>query len=218
MRVRQRICDRFFLPQGSAKINVESTRKLAANRARFADSTHRRADGGSAAKKFVREFVSARPNLTLTPDAAGNLRVDYAPVQKEGKKRAPLVMVAHLDHPGFHVSKIDGATVELNFQGSVSGRHAVPGSRVEFFARGNPHPIGDGELIERAESEGPLKSAKARINNGEARADGFAMWAFPGFSLENCAIVTRCCDDLLGAAAALCVLDEISNWRRRTWR
>ncbi|HLX64774.1 MAG TPA: hypothetical protein VKX17_26115 [Planctomycetota bacterium] len=158
--------------------------------------------------KFVRDFAAARPNLKLTQDAAGNLCVDYAPATAT---RAPLVLVAHLDHPGFHVTKIDGAIVELAFQGWVQIQHAIIGSRVHFFERGNPQRIGEGELIEVSAEEGRLKTAKAKITSGRAAPDGFAMWAFPGFSIENGLIVTRCCDDLLGSAVALCVLDEIAK-------
>ena len=171
-------------------------------------------------QKFVREFAAARPNLKLSEDAAGNLRVDYA---SGTASHPPLAMVAHLDHPGFHVSKINGDIVELLFLGSVSGQHAIQGSHVEFFEAGNPESLGNGELIERTERTGALKTASAKITSGTAAAGGFAMWAFPGFSLEIESsipahgrtnpgrIVTRCCDDLLGAAAALCVLDEISK-------
>jgi endoglucanase len=35
------------------------------------------------------------------------------------------------------------------------------------------------------------------------------MWDFPGFSVVDSVIVTRCCDDLLGAASALCTLDAL---------
>jgi putative aminopeptidase FrvX len=159
-------------------------------------------------QKFLRDFAAARPNLKLSEDAAGNLRVDYAP---SGAVHPPLVMVAHLDHPGFHIESIEGDIATLSFQGSVNGRHAIPGSRVEFFELGNPHPIGEGSLLERADETGALKSAKAKILSGRVASNGFAMWAFPGFSLEGDLIVTRCCDDLLGAAAALCVLDEIAQ-------
>ncbi len=158
-------------------------------------------------QKFVREFAAARTALSLSEDAAGNLRVDYAPA---GVTRPPLVLVAHLDHPGFHVTKIHDAGIELTFQGSVAGRHAIPGTRVEFFEQGNPAPVGEGELIERDDAAKMLKTAKAKRVHGRAAANGFAMWAFPGFSLENGCVVTRCCDDLMGAAAALCALDEIA--------
>ncbi|MEI6234105.1 MAG: hypothetical protein WCT04_13705 [Planctomycetota bacterium] len=157
---------------------------------------------------YVRQFVADRPNLKLSEDAAGNLRVDYRAVDAT---RPPLVMVAHLDHPGFHITSIHDNSVDMSFQGSVNGRHAIPGSRVQFFEIKNPNAIGEGALVSRSNENGALKTATARLESGRATLDGFAMWAFPGFSIENDFIVTRCCDDLLGAAAALCALDEISK-------
>lgn len=158
--------------------------------------------------KFVREFAAARPNLKLTQDAAGNLRVDYA---SGTATRPPLALVAHLDHPGFHVDKVNGATAELTFQGWVGIAHAVAGSRVQFFQRANPQPIGEGELLDCTEDKGHVNTARVKITSGSAAPDGYAMWAFPAFSLENGMIVTRSCDDSLGCAVALCVLDEISK-------
>ena len=157
--------------------------------------------------KFIREFAAARPNLKLTQDAAGNLRVDYV----SGASRPPLALVAHMDHPAFHVEKVDGATAALKFQGWVSTPHAQPGSRVHFFELGNPQPIGEGELVDKTEDGGHLDTATFKITSGKASPSGFAMWAFPAFSIENGLIVTRSCDDSLGCAAALCVLDEISK-------
>jgi endoglucanase len=41
------------------------------------------------------------------------------------------------------------------------------------------------------------------------------MWDFPGWSVRNGSIRSRCLDDLLGAAAALAALDELSRRRPR---
>jgi endoglucanase len=159
-------------------------------------------------QKFVREFAVARSNLALSQDAAGNLRVDYS---AGAPSRPPLVLVAHLDHPGFHVTNAVDAKIELSFQGSVALVHAIPGSRVHFFETGNAQPIGEGELLESTGESGRLERASARLLSGTAKAGDFAMWAFPGFALKDELISARCCDDLLGAAVALCVLDEISK-------
>ncbi|HET9887322.1 MAG TPA: hypothetical protein VFR10_07405, partial [bacterium] len=44
---------------------------------------------------------------------------------------------------------------------------------------------------------------------GRAQAGGFTMWDYPGWSLREGRIISRCIDDLLGAAAAFATLQEI---------
>ena len=162
-------------------------------------------------RAFIRQFAAARPALKLIEDAAGNSRVD---LRCGTSASPPLVLVAHLDHPGFHVKRVEGLTAELEFHGWHSGVHALPGTRVHFFDASQTQPIGAGELIERDSDSGPLKRASARIADGRANIGGFAMWGFPGYALEtqtdNAQIISaRCCDDLLGAAAILSVFDAL---------
>ncbi|MCZ7647319.1 MAG: M20/M25/M40 family metallo-hydrolase [Planctomycetota bacterium] len=123
--------------------------------------------------------------------------------------------MAHLDHPGFWIEDVDGARVHLAFRGGVSLKHAVRGSKLEFFRRGQPGPTGRGVLERASGAGGRLQAARAKLVSGTAEPGGFAMWRFPGFSLRKGKVVARCCDDLLGAAAALCVLDELSRGKRR---
>lgn len=162
-------------------------------------------------RAFIRQFADARPELKLFDDAAGNMRVELI---RGNPASPPLALVAHLDHPGFHVKRVEGSSAELEFHGWHSGAHAQPGTRVHFFDANQTQPIGAGELIERDADSGPLKRASARIVEGRASAGGFAMWGFPGYALETQTngaqfISARCCDDLLGAAAMLCVFDEL---------
>lgn len=158
---------------------------------------------------YIRQFARARPTLSLCEDPSGNLLIKYSP--RGGSRRPPLVMVAHLDHPGFWIEKVSARTVELKFQGGVGAGHAKPGMGVRFFALGHAVAAGIGKLASVREENGRLAGATARISAGVAPAGGFAMWDFPGFSVKDELFVTRCCDDLLGAAAALCVLDEIAR-------
>jgi len=161
-------------------------------------------------RAHIRAFAQQRPGLMLSEDAAGNMLLKYEGAA--ASSRSPLVLVAHLDHPGFEITGVQGEIVELAFLGGVRAGHAQPGQRVEFFEMGVATPTGKGELVSVKEKES-LEGASARVTEGRAIAGGFAMWDFPGFSIENETIVTRCCDDLLGAAAALCTLDALSSLR-----
>ena len=157
---------------------------------------------------MIRSFCRGRPALKLEEDLSGNLLVKYS---AGDVKFPPLVLVAHLDHPGFWVDEVSGGETKLTFKGGVSAPHARLGSRIQFFEHGNPRPVGHGMLSSITQEKERLTGATAHVNEGYAVANGFAMWDFAGFALCNGLIVSRCCDDLLGASAALAVLDELAT-------
>jgi endoglucanase len=84
-----------------------------------------------------------------------------------------------------------------------------------FFTPGALEPTGSGELLKVTEVRKRLARAVARITSGVARTGGFAMWDFPPFALQDGFIVARACDDVLGAALALCVMDELARRKPR---
>ena len=157
-------------------------------------------------RAYIRAFVRARPGLKLVEDRAGNMLVK---LPGRAGRRPPLVLVAHLDHPGFHVEKASRSAARLAFKGGVAQAHAHSGLRVRFFNRGEAAPSGAGILAKIVCKRGRLAGAVARLSAGRPARGDFALWDFPAFALKNGAIVSRGCDDPLGAAAALCVLDEL---------
>jgi endoglucanase len=163
-------------------------------------------------KAFIRRFVQQRPALRITSDAAGNLLVQYP---ARGRAAAPLVLVAHMDHPGFRVEAVHGAELQLRFQGYVAHPHARPGARVRLFRRGRRAPIGTARLTHVEYERNRLTLARATVIAGTARGAAFAMWDFPAFVRRGERIVARNCDDGMGCVAALCVLDEVARLRPR---
>jgi putative aminopeptidase FrvX len=162
-------------------------------------------------RAHVRAFAAAH-GLAADDDPAGNVVVRYEGRHAGDAASRPLVLVAHLDHPGFAVTGGDGEGVDLEFRGGLMADNAVPGAPLDFFAPGRPEPVGRGELVSAAASDnGRLTGATARVVEGAIHPDGFAMWGFPGWSVDDGLVTARCCDDLLGAAAALCALEEIAG-------
>lgn len=169
-----------------------------------------------APAQAVRDFVRRTRGLSLDRDEYGNLVVRY-PARKR-PSAPPLVMVAHLDHPGFAVMEAGAKEAELEFRGGVMLPHARPGTALEFFAKGG-RLVGRGVLRKVDGKEGPggarLAGGEARITSGRAAADGFAMWALTPFAVRRGIIVGRALDDLLGVAAALATMEEIARARPR---
>jgi len=166
-------------------------------------------------KDFVRAFVRARRELSLAEDAAGNLLLRYPASRRPGGTAPPLVLMAHLDHPGFWITRAAQDKAALVFKGGVGAGHARPGAKVCFFTSGSAKPTGRGELVKVTEVRKRLSRAVARITGGVALPGGFAMWDFPAFALRDGLISARACDDVLGVAWALCVMDELARRKPR---
>ena len=158
---------------------------------------------------YLREFVRKRPALTLREDRAGNVMIAYT--SRDARRNAPLVMVAHMDHPGFWVEKVTGNTAKLIFKGGVSKPHARKGTRLKFFRNSWREPVGSGRLLSARYKKGSLASATALIIEGTALTGDIGMWDLPPVEIRNGLIISRACDDLLGVATALCTLDEIAR-------
>jgi endoglucanase len=145
--------------------------------------------------------------LDVTTDAAGNVVVKYGPPDAD----RPLVLVAHLDHPGFVVDAVEGTTASLTFHGGLGSANVAPGAPVHFFRIGERDRVGTGTVDAVDELNERLTGATATITDGEA--GDIAMWGFPAWSIEDGRITARVCDDLLGAAAILACLDEVARRR-----
>lgn len=186
------------------------------------------------AEHFVIRFVEAfcrERGAPLSRDAVGNLLVR---VRKGSRKvTRPVCITAHLDHPGFVADRmIDASHVRCFWRGGVPQEYFV-GASVRFaVARGEPRQLGSkaakqrdlggsafrwskpGNVvsIETKKLDGIERVHTAVVEIGEAIPSGtLAMWNFPDPVIRGSRIFARACDDLAGAAAMLCAIDELSR-------
>jgi putative aminopeptidase FrvX len=138
--------------------------------------------------------LAGEAGLPATADEVGNLMV--------GTGRQ-LVLVAHLDHPGFVIEAAEGSILRLAFRGGVRAGVAVEGSPVVLHRPGVAEPAGRAVLRTVTESGGRLRGAFAEVVDGEAPTGGFAVWDVIPFAHADGRITARACDDLLGVAAGL---------------
>jgi endoglucanase len=141
--------------------------------------------------------LAVEAGLPTTDDPVGNLLVGAG---------TELVLVAHLDHPGFAIEETRGAMATLAFRGGVRAGVAEPGSPVVLHARGRATPAGRAVLRTVDERGGRLKGAVAEVVEGEAPVGGFAVWDVEPYAVSEGRITARACDDLLGVAAGLAAL------------
>lgn len=160
---------------------------------------------------YVERFCERREPVTMTRDEAGNV---LARVRLGLRKVArPVCITAHLDHPGFVADRMAGTgRLRAFWRGGVPKEYFI-GSAVRFDV--------EGEWV-----KGRVASIKIRRADGTGRVDtvvvevprpvpqgSIGMWDFPDPVVRGRRIFARGCDDLAGAAAMLCAIDELCRNR-----
>lgn len=177
---------------------------------------------------FHEERVAARIgaylkewSIPLTVDRYGNIIAHYGghTPAHEGAEPRPLALMAHMDHPAFTVTALDGpkgAHLTATLEGGVAARcfeQAVP---VRVFS-GHTHSTGaSGRVVGYEAVEGTrhvtlhialdTPDAAREIQPGD-----FGIWDLPDFERRDGFIHARAIDDLAGCAAILAALWELSR-------
>ena len=147
-----------------------------------------------AVVSWVTRWVGRRDDLVLRADSGGNLII----TQKGRKRQAPVVAVAHMDHPAFVIQDTDGS---FEFRGHVDAPYFHE-ALIDVVSRLDGPP-------------GRVTFYDAETHRGEAhfasdvRAGDIAMWRFRTNQQKQGLFRAPACDDLAGAAAALAALDRV---------
>ena len=164
---------------------------------------------------YLRAFAASR-GLPCEADGYGNLAITLRRGEADAAKpMQPIVLEAHTDHPGLHVTAIAGDTLTLDFLGKAPVGVDLAGT-----------PL----LICR---DGSTATARATVTATEPRdhfyrpftvtatlddpasadlrpaAGDFATFNLPSWDLDGTRLAARACDDLAEVAAVLCVLDGL---------
>lgn len=157
--------------------------------------------------EYVTRFCKRRSTLTILRDSAGNVLVHA----KNGRRRVPrpVCITAHLDHPGFVSERMTGRTrLRAFWRGGVPPEYFV-NSRVRFFVGGN-WVKGTIRSVKTVHRDGRLRVDTAMIEvAAEVPPGSIGMWDFPEATIRGARIYARGCDDIAGAAAILCAIDEL---------
>ena len=157
-----------------------------------------------AVVRLIEQFVAERPKLRLSRDRWGNLLVEL-----RGSSKLPRwVFTAHMDHPGFVARKmLDASTLQADFRGGVEASY-FKGSKVRFFDGDQSIPATVTQ-VDLDRDKRPC-GAKLRVSQPVA-TDLPGMWDQGEGRVEGRKFLSRVCDDLAGAAAALAMIDELSR-------
>lgn len=148
---------------------------------------------------WVTAWVKRRPDLVLTVDGGGNLLI----TQKGRKNRAPVVAVAHMDHPGFVITSVEGDDIGFEFRGGVDEAY-FRGARVRIPKIGAAHRL-EVRSYDPKTRTGMLSRGMSR---GHVGVGDIGMWVFPPPVASEGIHQAPACDDLAGCAAALVALDR----------
>jgi putative aminopeptidase FrvX len=161
--------------------------------------------------RWVERWAARRPTIALSRDKAGNLFLTRAGAAKAKSDFAPLLVTAHLDHPAFVVTDVQGDLVRLEFRGGVNNPYFHDAMIDIIDARDRVHRA----LIESLDASAmPFKRVLAGLPRG--RAKGLApgdvgRWALPKPVVRGDFLHTHACDDLAAVAAALAFYDTIHD-------
>lgn len=148
---------------------------------------------------WVVTWVGRRDDLKVTVDGGGNLLI----TQKGRKRKAPVVAVAHMDHPAFVITSVSAESIEFEFRGGVDAVY-FNGARVRIPKIGGAHWLEVAEYDSKIQ-KGTLVRGVAR---GQIEAGDIGMWIFPPPVTTEGIHQAPACDDLAGCAAALAALDK----------
>lgn len=147
---------------------------------------------------WVERWVRTRGDLSLSRDTGGNLLIT-----RKGREDRPLVLaVAHMDHPAFVITGVEGRCATFEFRGGVSAPYFEQ-ARVEIVSR----PGGAAGRVIAYDDESQL--GEIRFDNDRSAGPGdIAMWTFPKTRAGEGMFKAPACDDLAGVTAALAALDR----------
>src|SRR3989442_105102 len=175
-----------------------------------------------AGPRAAAEEICAQHGLGCERDDYGNLLVR---LQTDPRPR-PLVLAAHLDHPGFEIIRPISATRWLaRFLGGVPDSFFRRGLRLRLMPGAIPAILGRRAGAEKqfeihVRALPPSSAARGACPRDQPAEAGAgpprftcAVWELADFSARRGRIYGRSCDDLIGVAAVLATLIELKEQR-----
>ncbi|MFA9477922.1 hypothetical protein ACERK3_06380 [Phycisphaerales bacterium AB-hyl4] len=159
--------------------------------------------------RFVEAFARER-DLPCKRDRFGNLYVSY----HHGQPRSqPIVLEAHMDHPGFHVESVKDGRARLAFLGKGPSID-LTGEPLLVYNDTNPTEARSATIVSCTQADGFYRPlfAEAEVDPGVQVGD-FATFDLTTWQLRNHRLHARAHDDLAQVAATLCTLDRLARQR-----
>jgi putative aminopeptidase FrvX len=157
---------------------------------------------------YVRTWASRRSAISLSQDRFGNLLLR---VRRGRPSTHPLVLAAHMDHPGFEAGRMTGPRrLRAIWRGGVPPEYFA-GAGVRFFSDGR-WVRGRVTSVQVGDDRGRRRVRTASVEVQRAVAPGsVGMWDFPDPAIRKQRVYARGCDDIAGVAAVIAALGELAD-------
>jgi putative aminopeptidase FrvX len=150
------------------------------------------------------EKICAEHRLEFKRDDFGNVIVRL----RTAPKVRPIVLAAHLDHPGFEIVRQLSSKIWLaRFLGGVPDNYFRSNVPVRLM----PGCVG----AKLGRRPGKAKEFELHAKQPLKETPEFAVWELEDFAVRNGRIHGRACDDLIGVASILATLIELKRRRAR---
>ena len=164
-----------------------------------------------AVVRYLRRFAAER-GLDCSQDVYGNVSIIY----RRGRRRRPLLLGAHIDHPGFVVTAVKGRRLTLEFRGGLSAQYGK-GEPLRIYSASDGTPGGTARISSVQSVPGAVRGArrlagaKATLDADATASEGdLALWDVPECRFRGEIVHARQCDDLAGAVSVLATLDRLA--------
>ena len=154
-------------------------------------------------------YIKARltdAGLPVQTDSFGNLIARYS--HETSVETSPIALMAHMDHPGFEVLRVEGDRAMARALGGVPAASLHKPTRVLVIAEDDRRIAAETEPLD---PDG-ARTVTLRSEESEAVRLGMAVvFDLPDFEIDGDVIRMRALDDLAGCAAALSVLEGLAE-------
>ncbi len=201
---------RFALPRRHAGVLDEAGRQRALAVAQAFVSAPTAPYAEDAPVDLVLGLYAGREGFDVLVDEHANVIVVWtgkdAPRSKRRVARRTLAFSAHLDHPGFLVEGRSGGRWVARFHGGVPAARLV-GARVRFRRPGRA----EASATAVVDAVRPGMVCMLRDVRGKLAKGCFGVFDLADGLVKGTRLSARVCDDLLGAAAIVCVLEMLAE-------
>ena len=176
---------------------------------------------------WIERWASARPDIALTRDGAGNITLAIDPRAHPFADGPPIYFTGHIDHPAMVVERIVAPSVlDCSLRGGVAPGYLERARVLVHTEAGEPIPGVITEKLESAPAPFPRYLIELEDDHTSANTDAptdaiapgdIVAWALPASAIEHDdgleLLRTKACDDLAAVHAALEAFDRIREKR-----
>lgn len=161
---------------------------------------------------WLEGWAKQRKNVEIHRDRYGNLLLQQRGVTSD----CPIVFAAHMDHPAFVVTDVDGKTVTAEFRGGVRDEFFV-GTKVRLWHEDRSNRHSSPGLVTALTPAEPMAFKKATLTfrtAPPARPGDVVTWDLGRSMIRGGRLYAPACDDLAALASAVSAFETLLKRRK----